>query len=53
MTLEQLQRVAKGYIDGKVSEDRFYVDILAFLDEASPGDYMAFAEWLLKQGKEH
>jgi hypothetical protein len=51
MTLEQLQSVAKGYIDGKVDEDTFCENIMDFLDEAEPEDYMAFAEWLLTQGK--
>jgi hypothetical protein len=52
MTLEQLQSVAKGYIAGKVDEDTFYGNIMVFLDEAEPGDYMAFAEWLIEQGKD-
>ena len=51
MTLDELKAKAALYANGKRSEDMFHQDILAYLKDATPDDYMALALWLKTQGR--
>lgn len=51
--LKTLKEAATEYARGDLNEDGFHEVILAFLHDATPDEYMAFALWLKEQEKGH